>query len=101
MGLLSNFAQGIRSLFQRDRLERDMDDELRGFVEASTAEQLRRGMSAAQAARAARVEMGSANAVKHHIHSATWESRLEIFFGDLKHCLRGLLRSPGFTIIAV
>jgi hypothetical protein len=73
MGLLSNIAQGIRSLFGRDRIERDMDDELREFVEASIADKLRRGMSVEQAARAARVEMGSSNAVKHHIYSATWE----------------------------
>ena len=101
MRLLANVAQGIRSLFRRQALEREMDDELRGFVEASTAEKLRRGMSAEQAARAARVEMGSANAVKHHIRSASWESRLEIFWRDLRHCVRGLLRSPGFTLIAV
>jgi predicted permease len=101
MGLLSNIAQGIRSLFHRDPIERDMDDELRGFLEASTADKLRRGMPAEQAARAARVEMGSSNAVKHHICSATWESRIEIFLRDLKHCVRGLSHSPGFTVIAV
>jgi len=78
-----------------------MDDELRGFVEASTADKLRRGMPAVEAARAARVEMGSSNAVKHHICSATWESRVESFWRDLKHCVRGLSRSPGFTLIAL
>jgi predicted permease len=101
MGLLSNIARGIRSLFHRDRIEREMDDELRGFVEASTADKLRRGMPAEQAARAARVEMGSSNAVKHNICSATWESRVEIFWRDLKHCVRGFSRSPGFTLTAV
>src|ERR1700761_626509 len=101
MGLLSNIAQGIRSLFHRDTIEREMDDELRGFVEASTSEKLRRGLSAEQAARAARVEMGSSNAVKHNIYSATWESRVEIFGRDLKHCVRGLVRTPGFTLTAV
>jgi predicted permease len=101
MRLLSNIARGIRSLFYRDRIEREMDDELRGFVEASTADKLRRGMPAEQAARAARVEMGSANAVKHQICSATWESRVEIFWRDVKHCVRGFSRSPGFTLIAV
>ncbi len=101
MGLLSNIARGIRSLFHRDRIEREMDDELRGFVEASTADKLRRGMPAEQAARAARVEMGSSNAVKHNISVATWESRVEIFWRDLRHCVRGLSRSPGFTLIAV
>jgi predicted permease len=98
---LANLAKGIRSLFRRQALEREMDDELRGFVEASTAEKLRRGMSAEQAARAARVEMGSANAVKHHIGSVSWESRLETSWRDLRHSVRGLFRSPGFTLIAV
>jgi predicted permease len=101
MGLLGNVAQGIRSLFRRPALEREMDDELVEFINASTAEKMRRGMDAEQAAHAARVEMGSANAVKHHIRSATWESRMEILFRDLKYCTRRLLRSPGFTLIAV
>ncbi len=101
MGLLDNIAQGIRSLFRRQAIEHDMDAELREFIDASTAEKVRRGMPAEEAARAARVEMGSANAVKHHIRSATWESRMEIFLRDLKYCVRGLLRSPGFTLIAV
>src|SRR5438270_12335815 len=101
MGLLGNVAQGIRSLFRRQAAEHDMDAELREFVDASTAEKVKRGMPAEQAARAARVEMGSANAVKHHIRSATWESRMEILLRDLKYCVRGLLRSPGFTMIAV
>jgi len=101
MGLLNNIAQGVGSLFRRQAIERDMNAELREFIDASTAEKMRRGMPAEQAARAARVEMGSANAVKHHIRSATWESRMEIFLRDMKHCVRGLLRSPGFTLIAV
>jgi predicted permease len=100
MGLL-NIAQGIRSLLRRQAIEHDMDAELREFIDASTAEKVSRGMPAEQAAYAARAEMGSANAVKHHIRSATWESRMEIFLRDLKHCVRGLLRSPGFTLIAV
>jgi predicted permease len=45
--------------------------------------------------------MGSSNAVKHNIYSATWESRVEILWSDLKHCVRGFSRSPGFTLIAV
>jgi predicted permease len=101
MGLLNNFARGIHSLFHRERIEREMDDELRGFVDASTADKLRRGMPAEQAARAARIEMGSSNAVKHNIHSATWESGVESLWRDLKYCVRGFLRSPGFTLIAV
>jgi putative ABC transport system permease protein len=101
MRLLSNLIDGFRSLFRKGAIEREMDEELRGFVEASTADKLRRGMTPDQAIHAARVEMGSANAVKHHIRSGAWESKLEIFWRDLCYGARMLLRSPGFTAVAV
>ena len=41
-----------------------MDEELRGFLESSADEKQRAGMTSEQAARAARIEMGSSNAVK-------------------------------------
>jgi hypothetical protein len=83
MRLLSNVIYGLRSLFRKGAIESEMDEELRGFVEASTADKLRRGMTPDQAIRAARVEMGSANAVKHHIRSGAWETKVEIFWRDL------------------
>ena len=69
MRLLSNVVHGFRSLFRKTAIESEMDEELSGFVEASTADKVRRGMTPGQAIRAARAEMGSANAVKHHIRS--------------------------------
>jgi putative ABC transport system permease protein len=101
MRLLSNLMSGVRSLFQKSAIEREMDEELRGFVEASTADKLRRGMTPDRALRAARVEMGSANAVKHHIRSGAWETKVEILWRDLWYGVRMLLRSPGFTAVAV
>lgn len=53
VGLLGNVGEGIRSLFRREAIEHDMDEELREFVDASTAEKVRRGVPAAQAAYAA------------------------------------------------
>ncbi len=70
-------------------------------MEASTADKLRRGMTPDQALRAARVEMGSANAVKHHIRSEAWETKLEIFSRDLWYGVRMLARSPALPLIAV
>jgi hypothetical protein len=76
MALFRNIAQGIRSLFRRHAIEQDMDEELRDFVDASTADKVRSGMPAERAAYAARVEMGSANAVKLFTRSQTLRTRI-------------------------
>ena len=101
MRLVANVVYLFRSLFRKRAIEREMDEELSGFVEASTADKLRRGLPEAQAKRAARVEMGSTNVLKHRIRSAGWESRLESLGHDLRYSTRSLLRSPGFTLTAV
>ncbi len=101
MRLLSNATRGFRSLFRKDAIESEMDEELSGFVEASMADKVRSGMTPDQAIRAARAEMGSANAVKHHIRSGAWETNVENFWRDLWYGVRGLARSPGFTAVAV
>ncbi|MFZ0303056.1 MAG: ABC transporter permease [Terracidiphilus sp.] len=101
MSLPSNLIRGLRSLFRKRAIESEMDEELSAFVEASTADKLRRGMKPDEAAHAARAEMGSANAVKHHIRSGAWETVLENFWRDLWYGVRTLMRSPGFTAIAV
>lgn len=101
MRMLANIIRGLRSLLRGDAVETEIDEELSSFVEASTEDKLRCGMPIEQARRAARVEMGSTNAVKHRIRSVGWETQAEIFWHDTKHSIRALWRSPGFTLIAV
>jgi predicted permease len=101
MDRLTNVVAGLRSLFCNRRIESELDAELQSFIEASTAEKIRRGVSAEAAARAARVEMGSSNAVKHRIRATGWEAGLETLWKDVRYGARRLRRSPGFTIFAV
>jgi putative ABC transport system permease protein len=101
MDLLNNIVLGLRSLLRSRRTENELDEELRGFIEASAADKIRSGMPAKEAALAARVEMGSCNAVKHRIRLAGWEAKLEGFWKDVRYGVRRLWRSPGFTLVAV
>ncbi len=101
MPWITNLTIGLKSLFHKQRVERELDEELQGFMEASAAHKQIAGMTAEAAQRAAMVEMGSRNAVKHQVWSSRWESTLEGLLQDTRVSLRMLARSPAFTAIAL
>jgi predicted permease len=101
MSILRNLASGLRTLFRKKEVEQEMDEELRDYLDADVKEKMRSGTSYEQALRAARVEMGSMDAVKEEIRSVGWESTLETLWQDVRYGLRQLHRSPGLTTVIV
>ncbi len=102
MAWLGSLNSGIRSLFQKNRVESEMDEEISEYMEASLAEKAKAGMSPLDARRAALVDLGgSRNSVKHQMWSSRWESCLESCAHDLRIGIRSLLKSPGFTAVAL
>jgi predicted permease len=99
--LVSRTLGGVRALLHRRRVEEDLDDELRTYLDAAVARHLQKGISREDAIRAARVEMGSAEAVKDHVRDAGWESHLESLWRDAGYAVRMLRRAPTFTLVAV
>jgi hypothetical protein len=59
MSVLRSIAGGLRSLFRKERVEEDLDEKLRGFLEMAAEEKMKEGMSRKDALRAVRLERGA------------------------------------------
>ncbi len=101
MKLFTRFTGAIRGLVQKKRLEQELDEELREYLDAAIERHMAAGLSRDDATRAAHVELGSLESVKEHVRSVGWESVIEAFLKDVTHAIRVLSRNPGFTIVAV
>jgi hypothetical protein len=100
MSLLRSLSEGFRSLFRKERVEGELDEELRGFIEMATEEKMKQGMNRKDALRAVRLERGNLELTKEVVRAAGWESVLETCWQDLRLGLRMLAKSPGFTVTA-
>jgi predicted permease len=101
MALLKNFVAGLRGLFRKEQAERELDNELKEFLDAAAREKIRAGMTSDQATRAARIEMGGVEAVKENVRAASWESRVETIWTDLRFGARLLRLNPLFAAAAI
>jgi predicted permease len=91
---LSNLAAG-RSANQR------LQDEIAEHLAFQAEENMRAGMSPAEARRQAALKFGAAEAIREHHHAEHSIPFIENLLFDLKYAVRMLLRSPGFSLIAI
>lgn len=100
MTWLKTLGSRFLALFRKQRLEEELDTELRFHLEMETEENLRRGMSPEEARRAARRSFGGVDQAKE-----AWRDRrglpwIEEWLRDLRFGARSLARSPGFAAFA-
>jgi len=91
---LSNFVTS-RSAEQRLR------EEIAEHLAFQTEENLRAGMSPAEARRQAAIKLGAAEAIRERHHAEQSLPFIENLLFDLKYAVRMLGRSPGFAFVSI
>jgi predicted permease len=89
------------ALFSKRRLETELDEEVAVHLEMLTEELRGQGMDARAAREAARREFGGIDSMKEAYRDRRGIPRIEILAKDVRYAIRGLRRSPAFTIAAV
>src|SRR3981189_371776 len=101
MSLLRNITSGLRSLFRKEQVDRELNEELGAYLEMEAAEKMKQGRSRRDALRAVRLERGGLELAKEVVRSGSWESVLETYWRDVRLGVRSLRKSPGFTAVVV
>jgi predicted permease len=97
--MMARFFSFLRNLLGRDRIERDLDEELRASLELLVDEKIRAGLHPDAARRAAAIEL-RVESVKEEVRQARAGAFIETFFQDLRYAARLLQRNPIFTLTA-
>src|SRR4030095_13486261 len=98
MPFLAKARSFLRNLFLARRVESELDEEVRAHLEMLVEENVRAGMTAKDAQRAARMELGGLDTVTEQVHEVRAGHLLETLFQDLRFGLRMIVKSPGFTL---
>ncbi|MGH9619766.1 MAG: ADOP family duplicated permease [Bryobacteraceae bacterium] len=99
--MLTDLVYRLRSLFRRSTVEAEMGDELRFHFEQEVNKYEKSGLPHEEAVRRASLAFGGIEHAKEECREARGVRFAESAVQDLRHSLRRLRRSPGFTAVAV
>ncbi len=91
----------LRNLLQRDRVRRELDDEVGTAYDLLVKEKERSGLDPQAARRAAAIEFGRVDRVVEEIRDVKAGAAFDAWAQDFRQAFRLLRRSPVFTAFAV
>jgi putative ABC transport system permease protein len=93
------FSRLWRNLFQRARVERDLDAELRTYVELLADEKVEAGLSRNAARREALAELGGLEPIKERVRDVRAGALVEQIAQDISYGARMLRKHAAFTAV--
>jgi len=101
MALWRHVTRGLKVLTRRAVADREIDDELRHWIDEATAQHVARGLDPRTARRAALAEIGPTTLVRERVRDHGWEQWIASWLQDLRLAGRTLRQTPLFTAIVV
>lgn len=99
--LWRHLRSGLEALLKRDRVERDLADEVESYLSEAQADLEAQGFSPSEARRRVRLEYGDGLAAREDVRDYGWENSVANLGTDLRVASRRLVRDPGFSVVAI